>query len=360
MDYEKPSSNSENSRESEIKKVWKKYNYPSKVKLVALMKKEGIKAATKEIEIFLNKQNTQQVFSKKIRQKPGHLVSFKPDSRYQMDLIDMSKFSIKNHGYKWIMALIDIFNRKLFVYLMKNKTEQNILEVLNKFFEDHQPDIIMSDNESGFKAKSVQRLMNTQETDNIMVEPNDHKALGIIDRAIQTLKNSLYKFMKEENTTHYIKELQRIVAAYNDTPHSGIMDIAPNDADQKTNEDMIQVMNYRYDLQNKKNRIIFKIGDHVRIRTNRTAFVRSFDEKYSDKQYTITSIDARRATLDNGIEYDIRRLIKVEKVEIPERKSEKLTERKKEAIVERKIKQAGIDESNVLHHKRERKPINSV
>jgi hypothetical protein len=71
--------------ESEIKTVWKKYNYPSKVKLVALMKKEGINATAKDIDKFLNKQNTQQVFSKKIRQKPGHIVSFQPDTRYQMD-----------------------------------------------------------------------------------------------------------------------------------------------------------------------------------------------------------------------------------------------------------------------------------
>ncbi|NBO73011.1 transposase, partial [bacterium] len=301
-------------------------------------------------------QNTQQIFSKKVRQKPGHIVSFQPDSRFQMDLVDMSKFATQNNGYKWIMTMIDIFSRKLYVYLMKNKTEENILAVLNKFFDDHQPDIIMSDNESGFKAKSVQRLMDKEQTDNILVEPNDHKALGVIDRAIQTLKNAIYKYMKEENTTTYIKELPKIVEAYNDTPHSGIMDIAPNDAEKKENKDKIQIMNHKFDLENRRNRVKFRVGDTVRIRTNRKSFVRSYDEKYSDKQYTITELNNRRATLDNGEDYDIRRLIKVEKVEIPERTQEKLTERKKEARIERKIKDAGVDESNVVNGKRARKP----
>lgn len=342
--------------ESEIKTIWKKYNYPSKSKLLALVKREGTKATMKDIEKFLNKQNTQQIFSKKVRQKPGHIVSFQPDSRFQMDLVDMSNFATKNKGYKWIMMMVDIFNRKLYAYLMKNKTEENILAVLNKFFDEHQPDIIMSDNESGFKAKSVQKLMDKQQTDNIMVEPNDHKALGVIDRAIQTIKNAIYKYMKEENTTTYVDELEKIIDAYNDTPHSGIMDIAPNDADKKENRDKIQIMNHKFDLENRRNRVRFKVGDTVRIRTNRKSFVRSYDEKYSDKQYEIKEMKGRRATLDNGEEYDVRRLIKVEKVEIPERTEEKLTEAKREAKIERKIKEAGVERSSIVEGKRERRP----
>ena len=48
-----------------------------------------------------------------------------------------------------------------------------------------------------------------------MLEPNDHKALGIIDRAIQTIKNVIYKYMKQENTTSYYKTLPFIIEAYN-------------------------------------------------------------------------------------------------------------------------------------------------
>ena len=143
----------------DLQSIYKKYNYPSKNKLYALAKKEGVKATHKEIEDFLNKQSTQQIFSKKVKQKPGHIVAFEPDTRFQMDLIDMSKFATKNNGFNWIMLLIDVFTRKLTAYRMKTKTEKNILEVLNKFFADHHPDIITSDNESGFKSKTVQKLM---------------------------------------------------------------------------------------------------------------------------------------------------------------------------------------------------------
>lgn len=84
--------------DSEIKNIWKKYNYPGKGKLHALLKKEGIKKTLKDVEQFLNKQNTQQIFSRKVKQKPGHIVAFHPDDWFQMDLIDMSKFGTKNNG----------------------------------------------------------------------------------------------------------------------------------------------------------------------------------------------------------------------------------------------------------------------
>lgn len=324
-----------------IQEVWKKYNYPGKNKLIALAKREGVKATSKEIDEFLNKQHTQQVFSKKVKQKPGHIVSFQPDSRFQMDLIDMSNYSMKNKGYHWIMLLVDIFNRKLTAYLIKDKTESSVLKVLNQFFKDHHPDIIMSDKESGFKARKVQELMNANQTDNNMVEPNDHKALGVIDRAVQTIKNTIHKYMTEENTTKYYDELPSIIEAYNNTPNSGILNIAPNDADEKENKDALQIMNHQFDLENRKNRVHITEGDTVRIRKEKNAFSRSYDTKFSDKQYTVTKDNKTRAILDDGTDIDKRRLIKTEKVVIPEK--HKLTEARQEAKTKKKIQKEHLE-----------------
>jgi hypothetical protein len=331
-------------RVTNIQELWKKYNYPGKNKLIALAKKEGVKATTKDIDSFLNTQNTQQVFSKKIKQKPGHIVSFQPDSRFQMDLIDMSNYSMKNKGYHWIMLLVDIFNRKLTAYLMKDKTEASVLKVLNQFFKNHHPDIIMSDKDSGFKARKVQELMRANQAENNMVEPNDHKALGVIDRAVQTIKDTIYKYMTEENTTKYYDELPKIIEAYNDTPHSGIMNIAPNDANKKENKDAIQIMNHQFDLQNRKNRVHINEGDTVRIRKEKNAFSRSYDTKFSDKQYTVTKDDKTRAILDDGTNIDKRRLIKTEKVVIPEKN--KPAEARNAATAKKKLRREHLEIEN--------------
>lgn len=87
-------------------------------------------------------------------------------------------------------------------------------------------------------------------------------------------------------------------------------------------------MNHQYDLNNRKNRIIFKVGDTVRIRVSKSAFARSYDENYSDGQYTIISMDKSMATLNDGSVFSVRRLIKTEPVIKPAKK-DKLTEAKK-------------------------------
>lgn len=331
----------------DIEKLYKKYNYPSKQKLYQLAKMEGVKLTLKDIETFLSKQYAQQIYSKKIPQKRGHIVSFLPDLRYQMDLVDMSNFSRTNGGFKWIFMLVDIFTRKLYAYLLKNKDKDSILGALTDFFKKHQPEIIISDNDTGFNASVIQKLFDKHDSKNFMVEPNDHKALGMIDRAIQTIKNVIYKYMKQENTTSYYNVLPKIIGAYNNTPNSGIFNIAPNEVENdRDNIDKLQIMNHQYDLNNRKNRIIFKVGDTVRIRVSKSAFARSYDENYSDGQYTIVSMDKSMATLNDGSVFSVRRLIKTEPVIKPVKTKSKLTEAKKKTKAIKKFNREHLEIDN--------------
>ena len=153
--------------------------------------------------------------------------------------------------------------------------------------------------------------------------------------------------MKEENTTSYYKTLPFIIDAYNNTPNSGIFNIAPNAVEKNMdNMDKLQIMNHQYDFENRKNRIHFNVGDTVRIRLTKSSFARSFDEKYSDAQYTITSKDKSMATLNDGSVYSVRRLIKTEPVIIPLRKKEALTEAKKETKGIKKFKKEHLEIDN--------------
>ena len=88
------------------------------------------------------------------------------------------------------------------------------------------------------------------------------------------------------------------------------------------------------------------IGDTVRIRLNKNAFVRSFDEKYSDLQYVVMAVDKNKITLDDGKTYSSRRLIKTEPVVIPEKTKDKLTEAKKKTKVLKKLGKEHLEIDN--------------
>ena len=321
--------------------LYKKFNYPGKQKFYQLAKKQGLKITLKQIEEFLNKQHVAQVYSKKIVQKPGHIVAFNPDERVEMDLIDMTKFERQNKGYGWIFLLVDIFTRRAYAYMMKKKTETNIEEILKQFFTKHKPEVVISDNEAGFKSKVVQKLMDKNEIYHSMVEPQDHKALAVVDRCVQTVKNAIYKYMKGEGTSKYIDELPTIIQSYNETPNMGIEDIAPNDATEKENIITLQILNHKKDLINKKNRVVLHVGDTVRIKKKQNSFVRSYDEKYSEEQYTIEEIKDGRAILNDGQDVSLRRLIKV--VKLDSAPKDELAQAQKESKIKKRINREHLE-----------------
>jgi hypothetical protein len=326
----------------DIDTIYKKYNYPGKAKLYTLAKKEGLNVTLKSVEQFLNKQAGQQIFTKKVQRKPGHIVAFEPDARVQADLIDVSNFAQQNAGYKFILLLVDVFTRKLYAYLMKSKTEQSIEEALKMFFKNHQPTVLTTDNEAAIAGKTIQQLMERNKVISDMVEVGDHKALSVIDRAVQTVKNAILKYMKVEDTPKYHKHLPEIIEAYNESPHSGILEIAPNDADRKENVIALQILNHKKDKQNRKHHIEFKPGDTVRVAVKRGPFARSYDEKYSDAQHTVEKVEDGMATLDDGKQYSVRRLIKTERVVIPVR-AEKLVAAKKETRNRKKVAREDLE-----------------
>ena len=326
----------------DIETIYSQYGYPSKAKLYTLAKKNGLKVTLKSVEEFLNKQAGQQIFSRKVPRKPGHIVAFQPDTRLQLDLVDMTNFGRQNSGYNWILLLIDVFTRKLYAYLMKNKTEKSIGDALEMFFKSHHPDVITSDNESGIAGRAIQKLMERNNVVSDMVDVADHKALGLIDRAVQTLKNQIYKYMKVNDTSSFYKQLPRFIDSFNETPNAGVLDISPNDADEKDNVVKLQILNHQRDEKNRKHRVVFKPGDTVRVRKRQNAFTRSYDEKYSDAQHTVESVSDGIATLDDGKEYSTRRLIKTERVAIPVR-AEKLAAAKRETRNRKKVAREDLE-----------------
>ena len=56
---------------------------------------------------FYNEQQTQHLH------KP--IVTIEDYFDFQLDLLDMSKYSRYNKGYQWIMICVDVFSRKAYI-----------------------------------------------------------------------------------------------------------------------------------------------------------------------------------------------------------------------------------------------------
>jgi hypothetical protein len=78
----------------------------------------------KTIQDFLQKQQVHQ-----LHQKPRSVPSFKiinvysVNDQWQIDLIDFSKYSRWNAGFKYLFCGVDVFSRKAFVVAIKSKSD---------------------------------------------------------------------------------------------------------------------------------------------------------------------------------------------------------------------------------------------
>ncbi len=227
-----------------------------------------------------------------------------------MDLVDMTNYSRQNKGYGWILLIADVFTRYVWAYVLARKDIASVDGALTQFITKYHPEIVMSDNESAFKSKIIQELMKENDVEHTMVDVGDHKALGVIDRAVKTIKDAIYKYMADTKKSQYISQLPKIIEAYNHTPNGGIQNIAPTDADTKENTIALQIANHKKENVNKRNRQVFHEGDTVRIRNRKGTFERSYDEKYGE-QLVIEAVEGKNVVLSNGDTVSKRRIVKV-------------------------------------------------
>ena len=97
-------------------------------------KAENKNVTVKMVKDFLNSQYSKQLH-KPIRKLRHYfpITASQDNEAVEIDLMDVSTISTKNNNFKWLFVVCDVFSRKRYVYPMKNKTKENVLEAFKKF-----------------------------------------------------------------------------------------------------------------------------------------------------------------------------------------------------------------------------------
>ena len=335
-----------------IEDYYTKYNYPSVDKLLKLLKADGITDITKkEIQEQLSTKQEVQQFkeTKKSKQKLGHITAVGPQLQVQLDIYYMQKYYKQNKGYKYILACIDIFTRKLYCNAIKSKETDEVIGGLETIFKTlGYPFIITSDSDSTFLSDECQTYFEKHHINHTTVPVGDHHSLGIIDRVARTLKTILNKRFIIFKTTNWIDVLPTIVEQYNNTPHVAIDDIKPNDANIPENVSKI------VDINNEKRDEIttfeneFEPNDKVRIKLE--GFNKKTEGQYSDEVYIVEKTIGKTVLLTNGVKKKYDMLLKVAPDAVTIVNPIKAA--KKSYKQELLLKSQDIKASNIIHTKR--------
>ena len=173
-----------------------------------------------------------------------------------VDLADMQLLSKYNKGIRFLLYVIDIFNKYAWVVSLKDKIGISIVKAFQSILKqsNRKPNKIWVDKGSEFYNVYFKKWL--RDNDIVMYSTHNEGKSVVAERFIRTLKGKIYKYMTSISKNVYIDKLDDIVDEYNNTYHTTIK-IKPIDVKDNT------YINTSKEINNKDP--IFKVGDRVRI-----------------------------------------------------------------------------------------------
>ena len=252
-------------------------------------KKRKIKIKIKDVEKWLRSQPSYTLHKPvRINPKTRKVLVFEKDESWQIDLVDLTKLSKMNDGYKFLLVAIDVFSKYVWIEPMKSKSAVEVEKALSKIFLEskRKPQTIQTDKGKEFLNRLVEELLKRHGI-KLYTTFSERKA-SVVERVNRTIKGIMFKYFTKTNTRRYIDVLQNIVTRYNNSYHRSIK-MKPN---QVTVENSPRVwMNlYEKEMKKEKEKPKFLIDDKVRVSIESMPFKKRYEEIWTEEIFSIAHI----------------------------------------------------------------------
>lgn len=265
-------------------------SYSGPDKLFRRVRREGkLKIGRKKITQWLQDQepySLQRPVRYKFRRR--RVIVSGVDAQWDMDLADVTNISKYNDDINYLLFIIDIFSRYLWVVPLINKTAKIVASGLTDVLDgDRKPWTIRSDKGKEFTNEKVKDLLAKHGVKQFQTQ-NETKA-NYAERVIRTIKDIMYRYFVKRKTYRYIDVLSDIVANYNNRPHRSIGQMHPADVNAKNEAELWKKQYLNQSNHKEMNRTVsdIKIGDHVRITHTKKTFQRSYDQKWTRELFVV-------------------------------------------------------------------------
>ena len=128
---------------------------------------------------------------------------------HSCDLVDMTKYSRMNKGYKYIFTNIDIFSKYAWSFPSKTKTIKDIKPCFQKIFKERKLKYIWSDKESAFFSKEMLKFF---EDNNVKIYYTYSNLKAVfIERFNRSLRELMMKEFVKNNNAIWYNILQNLI-----------------------------------------------------------------------------------------------------------------------------------------------------
>jgi hypothetical protein len=289
-------------------------NFDGADKLYIKAKKVDPTIERKDVLEFLKNQSLHQITTKAVNKPQKYLPVFSNTvNNFQMDMMFLTQYKTQNFGYHIVLICIDISTRYLFVYLLKNKDIDSILDAMNMFADDVYNKTgehirkLAFDEESSFLSKRFSAFVDEEQ---ITIDVNNSKKhrLSIVDRAIKSMRDKLNKFfVLNQSFVWFHKDpklniITQLTKNYNKTEHKAFgNEFSPKEV---MSNPILQnyfrqnkIDEYEEILDSKESKDNLQIGDTVRVQINKNTFEKSVPIKFTTRVYVIEKVNTNTVKL---------------------------------------------------------------
>lgn len=268
--------------------VSKPGSYVGVDKLYKAIKLAGHKITRKQVETWLKDRFTFQLHKplrKRFPRKP--VIVSGPNILWDIDLLDLKEYMKHNYKYRYILTVIDVFSHKAHGEALTNKSSATTAKAFEKILQEHKPESVRTDHGNEFK-REFNAVLKSKGIKHILTSSPEIKA-NYVERFHRTLRDKLTKFMTYNNTQNWTKIYKFLIDSYNNTPHSSIMNIEPNNVNE---QNIGEILKYKLKKNKfkKQSNVDFKLGDFVRISKLKRIFTKASKETFTDELFVITKI----------------------------------------------------------------------
>ena len=216
--------------------------------------------------------------------------------QYDADLMDMSSSQQDNDGYRYVLVMIDVFSRYLWMEPLRTKTAQEVCKAFDKMFMGGAPPPrrMRTDRGREFVNKETQHYFKNKNI-HLFFTGNEIKA-GYAERVIKTMKKKIFRMFTHRHNRKYIDKLQDLVSSYNRTYNSAIR-MAPKEVNERNEKNVwfeLYLPNTKKAVKRRIQPFRFNIGDTVRMSLTRRALEREYDEHWTKEVFRIRARSRRQ------------------------------------------------------------------
>ena len=140
------------------------------------------------------------------------------------DLVQLNFWGPKNYVQcrkKYVLVAVDTFSHWPSAFVCSSKKSKNVLKFLRKYINTHgQPRKLHMDQATGFVSNEIPNICNYEGIELIKSPVKDHRATGMVERTIGSIKNFVLTYLRENKHYKFGEMISRALSALQFVPHA--------------------------------------------------------------------------------------------------------------------------------------------